>query len=53
MALGQCLAFDPPHADHMYEVLHTYLPYGISNIPIHALSMLMPIKCSHTIVSKF
>ena len=34
MALWQCQAFHHPHADHMYEVLLTYLPYRISIIPI-------------------
>ena len=34
MALWQCKAFPPPHADHMYEVLLTYFPYRISIIPI-------------------
>ena len=36
MAVCQCLAFHPPHADHMYEVLLTYFPYGISIIPVDA-----------------
>ena len=34
MALWQCQAFHPPHADHMYEVLLTYFPYRISIIPL-------------------
>ena len=34
MALWQCQAFHPPHADHMYEVLLTYFSYRISIIPI-------------------
>ena len=29
-------AFYPPHADHMYGVLPTQLPYGIGNILILA-----------------
>ena len=34
MALWQCHAFHPPHADHMYEVLHTILPLWNKHIPI-------------------
>ena len=36
MAVWQCHAFHPPHEDHMYEVLLTYFPSGISVIPIQA-----------------